>query len=114
MAFAGPRRKEQEETCTAVASHRMSFVRLEVEERPRDTLDRFVGGFDTHRSVEHEQQCGLLDAVLAESLAAAQLDEDGPLGAILRVQDGGRPRTVRGLDLGQPPVTHERAFPAPA
>jgi hypothetical protein len=68
---------------------------------------------DARRPVEHEEQRRLLHAVIAERLAGAQLDEDGPLGAFPRVQDDGRPRTLRCLDLGKPPMAHEWGLPAP-
>ena len=114
MTLAGPWREEQEEPSAAAARDRALLVRVEVEERPGVRLDRLAGGFDAQRSVEHEEERGLLHAVVAERLAGAELDEDGPLGAFPRVQDDGRPRTVRRLDLGKPPMAHGLALPAPA
>jgi hypothetical protein len=90
------------------------LIRLEVEERLALRVDGLAAGLDVHRAVEHEQQRGLLHAMVAERLAGPQLDQHRPLRAVSRVQHGRRPRTVRYLDLGQPPVTHEQAFPAPA
>ncbi len=84
----------------------MPLVGVEVKERTGVAGDRLVAGRDAYRPVEHEQERGLLDAVLAECLAGLQLDEDGPLGPLLRMEDDRRPRAVRCLDLGKPPVTH--------
>ena len=85
-----------------------------MEERPGVAADRLSAGRDAHRPVEDKEERGLLHAVVAERLAGAELDEDGPLGAFPRVQDDGRPGTVRRLDLGEPPMAHGLALPAPA
>ena len=76
----------------------MALVGVEVEERAGGAVERLVTGRDDHDAAEHEQERGLLDAVLAECLAGLQLDEHCSLGPVLRVQDHRRPRTVRCLD----------------
>ena len=77
-----------------------------MKERAGVPVHRFVGRLNAHVPVEDEEQRRLLDAVVAERLTGTQLDQDGPLGALPRVEDDRRPRAVRCLDLGKSPVPH--------
>jgi hypothetical protein len=87
------------------------LVGLELEERLALRSDGLTAGFDANRPVEHEQKHGLLHAMVAERLAGPELDEHRTRRGFSRVQHGRRPRTVRCLDFGQSPVTHEGPFP---
>jgi hypothetical protein len=84
-----------------------------VEERTDRAVDQLVAGLDAHRTGDDEEERRLPHGVVAERLAWPQLDEDGPLGALPRMKHHRRPRAVRCLDLGKPPMPHEWAFPAP-
>src|SRR5262249_23005992 len=114
VPFTGPRCEDEQQSGAAIARDGPPLVGVEVEERSRVAVDPLVADPDADVHVDDEQEGRLLDPVVTERLTGLQLDEHGPLGALLRMQDRGRPRTVRRLDVGKPPVAHERSFPAPA
>jgi len=96
MPRAGPRREQEQQAGAVVARNGAPLVGIELEERPGLAVERLVAGVDTDRPVEDDEERRLLHRVVAERLPGAQLDEDGPLGALLRVEDDGD-RAPRGV-----------------
>ncbi len=89
----------------------MTLARFEMEELTGTGVDRLVTCVDAHDPVDDDEHCRLPHLMLAERLAGAELDQDDALGPIARVDDDGRPRPVRRLDLVELPVTHDGAVP---
>jgi trans-aconitate methyltransferase len=101
----GPGRQQQENLRSAVAPDRMAFVRLEVGERARGSLDLAVGARHPYGAFDDEEPGVLLDLMVAELLPRIEADEDRPR-LVLALQDDRRTGARRSRDLGEPPALH--------
>ena len=105
VAFARPRREEEEDPGAAGARDRVALVRLEVDERPDRCLELACAAGNLSDPLNHHDPGVLLHLVLPEPLAGLDLDEDcACLG--LAVQHDGISGPVRRRDLAEVPALH--------